>query len=771
MTREALNTAPALVPTRDRRRPQVYLPSQESAAEELVPISYYAWLLLKNKWKISLAVTISTVLVALYSFSATPVYQATARISIDPRISSVAVGKEAEPIGGSDIDQLINTEMQLIQSDAVLRPVAQQYKLLGNGPSSDRTNDRLADAAASLRVDHLNQSTNLNLDRAETEAPVSLRNLVVTRPANSLLIDISYRSNDRRQAAQVANAIAQSYITLGLETRARSSMSLSAFMEKQIAELKKNMDRSSLALAGYERDLGVINPNEKTSMVAAHILQLENEYTAAQNDRILKETEYRALGADSFTPLSAAALEVSPQAAMLSRQEEQVHAAEEKLAVAKTIYGPNYAEYKRAANDLAEVTRQYQQMRADITKRIEVAYREALNRERLLHESLAAAKDESDKLNAKSAQYEELKREAEADKNLYEELFRKIKEAGVNAGFQGSSIRIANLARPPLGPIFPRKALFISLSLILSSLGSIVAVILADMLDSRLRNPEQARRFGCDVVGTLPRVRRFPESRHLLALDDPPTDLIGAASKRIGNGPRGQHYFETGAFYRESISILLSSVLHNRAEARTRSLLITSPGPGDGKSSCAAHLAVAHANLGKRTLLIDADLRIPYQHRFFDLNNDVGLGGAIASNLPLTSIRQRVEGSWGSFDVIVAGPATRYTFSQVGRRIEELLKQAEKDYDLVIVDAPPMADLSDPVQIACATDSVLIIGHAAHTSRQAIADVVSTLHRVNANVLGVVLNHVRANMTQSYSHYSAYRSYAGSRMLTRRLNV
>lgn len=756
MIKAESNTTPALVSIADRQ-PLIYLPSQDSSVEDVLSISYYAWLLLGSKWKIILAVTISTALAAVYSVSVKPIYQATVRISIDPRISSVAVGKDADPLGGSDVDQIINTEMQIIQSDAVLRPVAEQYKLLADDTNSNTIQDKPASSSVPKAS---KESTKHRADTAASDAPVSLSNLVVTHPPNSLLIDISYRSRDRRQAALVANAIAQSYITLGLETRARSSMSLSAFMEKQIAELKKNMVDSSLALTGYENKLGVINPNEKTSMVAAHILQLESEYTEAQNDRIRKETEYRALRSGSVTPLTAAALEVSPQATMLSQQEQQVHAAEEKLAVAKTIYGPNYAEYKRAANDLAEVTRQYQQMRAEITRRIQVSYEEAVTREQMLRNSLTTAKAESDQLNANSEQYEELKREAEADKNLYEELFRKIKEAGVNAGFQGSSIRITNQARPPLHPVFPQKALFICLAFVLSLLGSIAAVILADMLDNSLRNPEQARRFiGCDVVGTLPRVKRFPESRQVPIMDEPnPCHIRG--SKRLGKGPMGHDYFESGDFYRESISILLRTVLHNPANARPRSLLITSPGAGDGKSSCAAHLALAHANLGKRTLLIDGDLRIPFQHRFFKLNNEVGLGGAIASNLPLELIRQRVEGPGGSFDVVVSGPATRHTFSQVGRRIAELLQQAEKDYDLVIIDAPPMVGLSDPVQIACATDSVLIIGHAARTSRQAIAGVVSTLHRVNANVLGVVLNHVRLNMSPTYSQYSAYASYA-----------
>jgi polysaccharide biosynthesis transport protein len=742
------------------RPPLVVLPSQEVTAEGVLSIGYYAWLLLRSKWKIILAVSLSTGLAALYSFTARPIYQATVRISIDPRISSVAVGKDADPIGASDVDQIINTEMQIIQSDAVLRPVAQQFKLLANDGGGDPAQDEPAKSASPPAAKPSKVSKPQSIDEATSDAPVSLRNLVVTHPPNSLLIDISYRSRSRRQAALIANAIAQSYINLGLETRARSSMSLSAFMEKQIAELKKNMENSSLALTGYENKLRVINPNEKTSMVAAHILQLESEYTEAQNDRILKETEYRALKPGSVTPLSAAALEVSPQANMLSRQEEQVHAAEEKLAVAKTVYGPNYAEYKRAANDLAEVTRQYQQMRAQIVQRIQVTYQEALHREELLRAALAEAKEESDQLNANSEQYEELKREAEADKNLYEELFRKIKEAGVNAGFQGSSIRITNQARPPLHPIFPQKLLFIGLAFLLSFMGSVAAVVLADMLDTKLRNPEQTRRFtGCDVVGVLPRVRSFPDPRRILALDEP-YGSSKQAPKWHGKGLIGQGHFETESFYCESISILLSTVLHNRANVRPRSLLITSPGAGDGKSSCAAYLALAHANLGKRTLLIDGDLRLPFQHRFFNLDNDLGLSAAIKCNLPLDAVFQRVEGPGGSLDVVVSGAATRHTYSQVGRRIAELLQQADKDYDLVIVDAPPMVGLSDPVQIACATDSVLIVGHADRTSRQSIAGVVSTLHRVNANVVGVVLNQARINMSHSVSHYAAYAAHA-----------
>jgi succinoglycan biosynthesis transport protein ExoP len=734
------------------------LPQQ--SVEEVLPLRHYAWLLRRGIWKIVVAVLVSTALALLYCVSVTPVYEATSRITIDPRLPSAVVGQDSEPADASDVDQVINTEMQIVQSDAVLRPVAEQFKLLATNGGADAGSVRPPyHARFRSAIEALKRfARHDTAQEAAADAPIVLSDLIVTHPPNSLLIDISYRSADPHKAALVANAVAQSYITFTMETRAQSSMVLSAFMEKQIDELKRNMDDSSLALAGYEQKLGVINPDEKTSILAAHILQLQNESTEAQNDRILKETEYRALQGSTPTSSSAAALDISQQSAQLMQQEGLMREAEEKLAVARTTYGPNYPEYKRAANDLAAVTTQYQQMRSEASNRIQVAYQEALNREALLRESLAAAKNESDRLNATSAQYEELKREAEANRNLYDELFRRIKEAGVNAGFQGSSIRFANEARPPLLPVLPERRMIISAAFVISLLGSLLVLVVTDMIDNTLRDPEQARRLtGYNVMGILPRVKCFPARRQTVALEcagdnrtpEPPPNRRGSLNR---------NFLESQDLYCESISILLRSILQNRPAPR--SLLITSAGPGDGKSSCAAHLALAHANLGKRTLLIDADLRIPYQHTFFHLSNDTGLAKSIASNLPLESIRQRVDG-FPLFDVVVAGPSMRRYFTHVGDRVAELLQQAANEYDLVIIDSPPVVGLSEPVDIACAADGVLIVGHATRTTRQAIAEVDATLRRVHANVIGVVLNHVRLDMTQCYSHYSTYASDSG----------
>jgi len=691
----------------------------QSEPEQVVSLDHYVRLLRRHLWKISLAVTLCTVLTYYLCTRITPVYESTATIVIDKKAPSSIVGDEPAPNGDSDIDQIVNTEIRTIQSDAVLRPVAEEYQLLDGKNNADNNRSLL-----------------------DKDAPIVLKGLTVARIPNSLIITISYRSTDPRQAALIANSIARSYITRGMEMRANSAMGMSAFMEKQIAELKRNMDVSEQALAGYVRELGLIDPDEKTSILAARLLQLNTQYTDAENDRIRKETDYRALQSGS-----AAALEISPQGAELTVLERQMRAAEERFAEAKTIYGPNYAEYKRAANDLAEVTRQYEQTKSQIAGRVEADYNEALHRESMLRGSLAGAKDELDKQNEDSFQYQQLKREADANTSLYSELFRKIKEAGINAGFQVSSIRLTDEARPQSHPVFPRKGLFTFLSFFLSTLGSLIVIILMDMFNHSLRDPEHAHRLtGVEVVGTLPRVRRFDGYGPTLP------NLI--EERAVMEGKRRLSL----EFYKESICTLLASVLFARITSGIRSILITSAGPGEGKSSCAAHMAIAHAERGKKTLLIDADLRRPYQHTFFNLSNDVGLADVIARGATLSEIRQSISGL-DTLDVIVTGDSSETIYHRVGSTVARLLTMARGEYELIIIDAPPMLFLAEPIQIASLADGVLVVSNAEQTHHRSVARVLTILRRVHAKVIGIVLNEVRLDMSASYQPYRDYERY------------
>ena len=529
--------------------------------------------------------------------------------------------------------------------------------------------------------------------------------------------------------------------------RADASREESEFIRTQLSDLKQKMDDSALALASYEKQLGVINPDEKTSLLETRLGELNTAYTEAQNDRVQKEVDLRALKTGS-----TAALEVSPQGAELAKMADSVHTAQEKMEAVKGVYGSANAEYKRAASALAEATRQYNAAEEEVGKRIEMQYAEAKHREDLIGITVQATKGEVDALNAHSIEYQELKREAESNKTLYAELFRKVQEARINAAFEGSPIRIFDRARPERQPVFPKMSVFLGLSSLLSLLGSILAVVIADLADKSLRDASQTRReMGVDVIGILPHVR----SHKLLAplsSGDRETKLPAIQGRRWFGGDSA---FGTEEAYEDAVGALLSTIRVDRLNQTLRSIVVTSPTPGEGKSTCIAHLAAAHARQGHRTLLIDADLRCPTQQLYFKVKDTPGLADAVTGNKGLHELRQAVPGH-PNLDIIVAAHAGSSVIERVGRAVEELLKTAHLEYDLVFIDAPPMLYFAEPIHLAGAADGVLVLCRAGHTAKQEVWEVFSKLERLGAAPLGLVLNQVHQSMSVGYATYQSY---------------
>ena len=696
--------------------------------EELLPMHHYLWLLRRAGWKIVAAVFCVTALTTLLCYIVTPIYEATARITVDNKVPTTALGQEGSPESTSDVEEFLTTEMDLMQSDAVLRPVAEQFHLLPKAKPGHAVN---------------------------TAGSVTLPGLVITHPTNSLLLRISYRSKNAQQAADVANAVAHNYINQVYRMRVRDSMSVSDFMTTQLDDLKLKMNRSDAALADYQRQLGVIDPEAQTSILAQRVATLNTEYTEAQNDRIRKETAYKGL--QSGNP---AALEISTQAEELTKLQGQLEEAQQKMATVKTHYGPAYAPYKEAADQLAEVTREYNAARAEIGQRIQADYSQSATHETMLRDALAAAKGEADKLTSSSLQYAQLKRDAEANKTLYNELFQKIKEAGINSGFQNSAIRIADEARPDFSPVFPKKSIFIFLGFFLSTVISVAAVLIADMLDKSVRDPEQARRsLNIEVLGVLPDVHQLkPAGRQLMLQSGDGQGLI--AGKEPIDWSRSQDA------YTEAIRTMRSLVLLERTREPLRSLLVTSALAGEGKSTCTAHLAIAHALQGRRTLLIDADLRRPSQHSHFALGHtSAGLAEVILEGRSLHDVRHQIPGV-ENLHVVTAGQLFQKASHLVGTRMSTLLEEAAEDYDLVVIDAPPMLGLAEPIQIACAADGVILLAQAGETNQEAVAAALGTLHRLDVNILGLVLNKVRREMSSTYQHYGVYSRYDDTHVLS-----
>ena len=386
---------------------------------------------------------------------------------------------------------------------------------------------------------------------------------------------------------------------------------------------------------------------------------------------------------------------------------------------------------------MTETVRLLDETRESIAQRVEIEYREAQDREGMLQKAVLETKAESDRLNARSFDYQTLKREAETDKKLYEELVRKIKEATINASFQNSAIRIADLARPGLKPVFPDLKLNVALAFLFSALFAVGTAVIADMLNNTVRDPEQvARSLNAEVVGSLPLVKDW--KRALLSM---PSEN-GTQRLVLKTAPE-----QTLTAFDEAIRTLRNSILLSDFDRRLRSFIVTSAAPSEGKSTVAANLAAAHAQQGRRTLLIDADLRRPSQHRRFNLRTTEGLSSVLVSDVPW---RDAVHASAApNLDVLLAGPPSRRAADLIGTRLSDILEHASEYYDLIIIDSPPLLGFPEPLQMAAAADGVLVVALAGQTHRKALGSVINILARLRANVIGVVLD-LRAGRHQQW---------------------
>jgi len=719
----ANRTIPALP---ERILPYAGYPYTEPEAEEsTIPLSHYLWVLKRHRWKILAFVFTCSVAALIISSRLTPIYESTATVDIDRQTPTGVIGQEAARPALGDTEQFLATQVRLIQSDSVLRPVVQRYKLI--------------DFEKEAHGSEISDPANVE------DAPVRLNNLQVTRPPNTFLLQISYRSPEPQLAAEVANGIAQSYIQHTYNIRFRATASLSAFMEKQMEELRAKMEQSSAALLQFERELNVINPEEKTSILSARLLQLNTEYTNAQADRVRKEAAFHSIQSGTLE-----AAQASPQGESLRKLTERLGEAEEKFAQVKAQFGTNHPEHKKALTQLSEIQRLIENTKQNIVQRVAVEYREAVNREMMLEKAVAETKTEFDRLNARSFEYQQFKREAEADKKLYEELVHKIKEAGINASFQNSSIRMADAARPAAMPVSPDTPLNVVLAFLFSSLLAVGAALIGESLDRTIRDPEQVTRMlKTEVVGSLPVVKPW--------IGKLPSAAVGGNGSGVLARSRRDSEDKTARFD-EAIRTLRDSILLSVFDHRLGSLMVTSATPGEGKTVTSVHLAVAHASQKRKTLLIDGDIRRPGVHSYFQLPNATGLSNFLYGKIGWTEALVRVP-RFEHLDVLPAGPPSRPAADWVGAGLTLILEEASSQYDLIIVDSPPLLGFAEPLQMAALVDGVVIVTLAGQTDYKAVASVINTLNRLRANIVGVVLNKVHEGLSDRYGYYGYYGKY------------
>jgi polysaccharide biosynthesis transport protein len=703
------------------RKPQLRL---SDPAESQRPLTFYTQIVRRHWVTIGLVSTALTALVVLACALAPPIHVGSATIAVDRQATPETIGDDRLLTTGDD--QFMATQQSLLVADTILRPVAERYDLL-----------RREHQLRHFWFWHYTAEK----ERAIRNAPIQLKHLKIERTPNTYLITISYRDREPQVAADVANAIADSYLRNIFETRIKEAGRLTSSMEQQLIDLKEKMQSTHDALMAYQRDLGTADPEQKTSVLVAKLQALNTENSAAEADRIAKEAIYREAKQGSLPEV-----EVSAQSTDLTKDVEKLQVAKANLAMVGATYGNEHPEYQKAAAQVDEARAALDESRKNVASRIGVDYRQTVIRERMLSTAVAETKQEVDDLTAQSFDYLQLKHEADTAERVYEDLFAKIKQSGINSELQNNIIRLADSARPTANPIFPNWPLIVGLSLAFFTLAGAIYVVSAELTDVTARESEAVEdALGVPVVCALP---RLSDLRLRLALG---SDAI----RLVGDRPSLQD-----GFFDEGVRHLRGYLMLSVQTSMPRSVLFTSALPGEGKSTLALSLAMVNAEQGRRTLLIDADLRQPAIERLVRLDPDAGLAEVLAQRTHWRSAIRPVSARPNLF-VLGSGMPLPLALAQIGPQMREILAQATKEFDLVILDSPPLLGCAETLELAAAAEVTVLAVRSGHTPLKVLGATIETLRRVNAPIAGIVLNESAIATDPTYKAYARYYTALG----------
>ncbi len=714
-----------------------YLPGKQVPRE---PQLRDYWIVLrKHQWLI-LSIVLSVVtLVAIASFKMRPVYVASSRIEIAQEESSYLlpyqnVGALGRRIG--DIESYIETRAKVLQGETLALMTIDSLGL-----------ERHPDFAVG--------NENENEGPSEAKTPILQRflsRLSVGRIPNTRLLQVSFDAHDPRLAARIVNAHIQNFIEHNFQIRYESTMQASGWLANQLGELRIRVEQSEDVLIGYERENQIWSISEKQNITTQKLGDINRELTLAQSDRMQKQSYYEMAQSGNTD-----AIAVVRDSAILRALLEQQAELEARHTEAQVRFGPKYPEVLRLQAQLQQLNDRIEQEKQDIIGRIESEYLAAKRREELLRQALEEQKAQAHELAKKMVQYNILKREAETNKELYNGLLQRIKEAGISAGLRSSNIRVVDRALVPSHPARPRKAINIALAFLLALMGGIFVAFIREALDNTVKTPDDV-----EHLTRLPSLAVVPE--YVMTNARPRLPSVPKMLKKSSEGVSEPSvalasHVQPKSAISEAFRALRTSLLLSQADRPPQIVLVTSPLPLEGKTTTAVNLAVTLAQLGDQTLLIDGDLRKPGVAKTFALQDGRGIG--LSSYLAgSSSVGEMIlkETAIPNLAVLPSGvvpPNPAELLSS--ERLRVALTELCHDYKFIIIDSPPVLSATDAVILSVLADYVVLVIRSGFTPKDAMTRATSCLVSGRCKALGILLN--GADLSSPYYSYS-YKYYS-----------
>jgi polysaccharide biosynthesis transport protein len=731
--------------------PRVYpeLLSQESALGEYVRV------LVKRKWTVLACLITIFSLVAIASLKMTPVYEASGSIEIDKPDSGLVNFNNSPTFNVDYYDPTeLETEVMIMQSDLLALQVVKELALDrrpefgGKMPAMSSSLDLAPDP--------------LQADTARTSSLLSgfRGNLKVALSPNTHIIKVSFRNPEKDLAANVVNTLMETYRDNNFKSRFDSTMQASDWLTKQLVDLQMKVETSQEKLVHYQKEHEILGIDEKQNITTAKLDELNKALTSAESERMGKESVYRLVQAgDTETIASAATIlddaGAGSQSASSLLDGLRTKAADLKIQAAElsTQFGPAYPKLAQINNQLKEIDAQLLVETKKVSGKIKGQYMAALQRESMLHDALEKQKQEANKLNESAIEYSLLKRDLDTNRQLYEGLLEKLKQAGVSAGLRSNNFRIVDVARVPTYPIEPNIPRNLSFAFMLGLISGVGLAFLLEGLDNTVRTTEQAQ-----MISGLPPLGMIPLGSR--------TTREGANSKRLVIASSSKEAVELITQVRpqsqmaESYRALRTSLLLSNLGAPPKVIMVTSALPQEGKTTTSINCAVVLAQKGIRVLLIDADLRRPSIHKTLGMGPRSGLSNVLTGSATLESAITHSP-ILPNLDVLPAGtPPPNPAELLASTNMRDVLTELRGRYDHIVVDTPPTLSVTDAVVLSPRADAIVLVIRSGQTTKQALRRSRDILMQVNAKVSGVLLNAVDLSSPDYYYYYEYQGKYA-----------
>jgi capsular exopolysaccharide synthesis family protein len=752
--------------------------STKANRKEIDLLEYWR-VVIKRKWVLVTFAAVLVAFVAVLSFTATPLYKATATILIDEPSASLVNIQDVLNYGGyyqtDYLGTYFNTQLKLLTSRSLAERVSKKLDL-GARPEfrtarTSRTNPVQAiKGFLSLRWVFPRKQT--AMPASATSSAVSyafavLDGLGIDPVPETRIVQVSYTSSRPVLAADIVNTLIEEFVRYSVETRYEATKQTSEFLSETVAQLRDDLKRKEEDLQKYGEEKKLLFLNDKESTVVNKFSDVNAAFTEAQIDRFKKEALYRELKDLNINALPESLTNPVIQALKTSYSQTKSDYEEKGK-----FYRPDYPEMVKLKARLESAKNALEEEIKKAVGAAEADYRAALNKEKSLQTLLESQRSDVVRMNNNAILYRSLQIEVENMRSLLSTLVSKQNEIQVSSqlgGLRTSNIKIVDKALVPGAPFTPNTRRNLMMALFLGLFGGLGLIFLVEYLDNTVKGPEDVEKLtGLPSLGIIP---------YLTAggLKKKPSSYGG---RPYSYGTEGEIPEETvpevteielinHLFPKFSIAedyrTVRTSILFSHADTSPKTVCFTSSMPQEGKTATVANMAISFAQLEGKVLLVDADLRKPRLHKVFQTRNLVGLSGFLTGKLAFDEaiLKTSIDNIW----VIPSGPHPPNPAELLNsKRMRDLLAKVKDRFDTVLIDTPPVLAVIDPVIVSSLADCTVLIVQAGKTTRRALSRAVAEVRKAKAEIIGVVFNEVklgRQGVGAPYYHYYQY-EYAAS---------